>query len=139
MIECQSDSEDAMRRWSTWFHWRKEAIFDVYNILLGAFLAVSPWLFAYARGVMRTDAWLSSAVLIVLSVAAIIAFAEWEEWLNIGIGLWMIVSPWVLGFPHTHAMHISIAVGILVSYLAALELCLIHMRYSPSLPTTRQR
>jgi SPW repeat-containing protein len=136
------NEEDATMAWVRqlkWYHWRELAVLDVYNAMLGAFLAVSPWLFAYTQGVMRTDAWITSAALIVLSLAAVVAFAEWEEWLNIGIGLWLIVSPWVLGFPRSHAMHISVAVGILVSYLAALELCLHHMRYSASLPGRRGR
>ncbi len=123
-------SEAAMSAWLKRFNWRQEAILDVYNLMLAAFLAVSPWLFAYSRGTMRTDAWLSSAVLLVLSLAAIVAFAAWVEWASIVVGAWMIVSPSVLGFQHTPAMHISIAVGILVAYLAAIELCLIHVRGS---------
>lgn len=126
---------------STWLkkvNWRREAILDVYNLMLAVFLAASPWLFAYRQGVMRTDAWLSAAVLLALSVAAIVAFARWEEWANIAIGAWMIVSPWVLGFAHTHAMHISIAVGILVAYLAGIELCLIHI-HGPQSSATKSR
>ena len=128
-----------MLRRLTCFNWRSEAILDVYNLMLAVFLAVSPWLFAYRQGVMRTDAWLSSAVLLLLSVAAIVAFARWEEWANIAVGVWMIVSPWVLGFAHTHAMHISIAVGILVAYLAAIELCLIHIHGSSPTATHSHR
>jgi hypothetical protein len=40
----------------------------------------------------------------------------------------MIVSPWLLGFAHTRAMHIGIGVGCVVIYLAGLELLLIHDR-----------
>ncbi len=114
------------------FRWREAAILDVYNLLLGAFLAVSPWLFAYSRGIVRADAWLGGAVIVVLSIAAIVAFAEWEDWINLAIGLWMIASPWVLGFQHTSAMHVSIAIGILVAYLAAVELGVVHVHYSAS-------
>jgi hypothetical protein len=126
-----------MAKGLTRFHWREESILDLYNLLLGVFLAASPWLFAYARGIVRTEAWLTSAVLIAVSLAAIVAFAQWEEWINVGIGLWLILSPWILGFPHTHAMHISIGVGILVTYLAGLKLCIVHTHYSPSEPGLR--
>jgi len=44
--------------------WRSEAILDVYNLVLGVFLFVSPWLFAYAGSVDRLDAWLTSSVLV---------------------------------------------------------------------------
>ncbi len=115
------------------FRWREAAILDIYNLLLGAFLAVSPWLFAYSRGIVRADAWFGGAAIVVLSIAAIVAFAEWEEWVNLAIGLWMIASPWILGFQHTSAMHVSIAVGLLVAYLAAVELGVVHARYSASM------
>jgi SPW repeat len=111
--------------------WRDAAILDIYNLLLGGFLAVSPWLFAYSRGIVRADAWIGGAIIVALSMAAIVAFAEWEEWFNLAIGLWLIASPWVLGFQHTVAMHVSIAVGVLVAYLAAVEIGVVHARYSP--------
>ena len=112
--------------------WRSEAVLDLYNLVLGAFLFVSPWLFAYAGGIGGVDAWLTGAVLVVISIAAVVAFAEWEEWISLALGLWMIVSPWLLGFAHTRAMHIGIGVGCVVVYLAGLELLLIHDRPSHS-------
>ena len=36
------------------------------------------------------------------------------------------LSPWVLGFTHTSAMHFSIAIGAAVAFLAALELWLMY-------------
>jgi hypothetical protein len=137
--ECENGKDIAMLTRLTRLNWRGEAILDVYNLMLALFLAASPWLFAYRQGVMRTDAWLSSAVVLLLSIAAIVAFARWEEWANIAVGVWMIVSPWVLGFQHTHAMHISIAVGVLVAYLAAIELCLIHMHGKSTTARQSQR
>ena len=60
------------------------------------------------------------------SIAAIIAFSNWEEWLNLLLGLWLIGSPWVLGFAHTRAMHVSIGLGAMVAFIAALELWLVN-------------
>jgi hypothetical protein len=68
----------------------------------------------------------SGAAIAILSLAAIIAFSKWEEWINLLLGFWLIVSPWVLGFPHTSAMHFSIAAGAAVAFLAALELWLVY-------------
>jgi hypothetical protein len=59
-----------------------------------------------------------------LSVAAIAAFAQWEEWLNLLLGLWVLASPWVLGFQGTTAGTVHIVVGILVAALAAAEMWL---------------
>ena len=114
---------------------RRESILDVYNLVLGLFLVLSPWLFAYVRRTASTDIWVSGALIILVSIAAIIAFSQWDEWINLGLGIWLIVSPWVLGFTHTKAMHVSIAVGVAVAYLALLELWLVH--YSePHSPTS---
>ena len=56
----------------------------------------------------RLDLWASGAAIAAISIAAIVAFSKWEEWLNLLLGLWLIGSPWVLGFTHTRAMHVSI-------------------------------
>jgi hypothetical protein len=105
---------------------RRESILDVYNLVLGLFLVLSPWLFAYVRRTASTDIWVSGALIVLVSIAAIIAFSRWDEWINLALGIWLIVSPWVLGFTHTKAMYVSIAVGSAVAYLALLELWLVH-------------
>jgi hypothetical protein len=102
---------------------------DFYEIAFGLFLFVSPWLFAYASEKARIEVWASGAVIAVISIAAIMAFSDWEEWINVLLGLWLIASPWVLGFVHTRAMHVCILIGILVASFAALELWLVH--YEP--------
>jgi SPW repeat len=61
-----------------------------------------------------------------LSLAAVVAFSSWEEWANLLVGIWLIISPWMLGFAHTSAMHFSIGVGAAVTFLAALELWLVY-------------
>ena len=57
-----------------------------------------------------------------MSAAAILAFREWEEWVSLLAGLWMIISPFLLGFAHTPAMHVNIGIGCAVMFLAGLEL-----------------
>ncbi len=105
---------------------RREVVFDAYNLAIGAFLFVSPWLLGFTRENARLDTWAVGAALVVLSLAAIVLFAEWEEWLSLLLACWLIVSPWVLGFAHTKAMHWAIGIGIVSLYLSALELWMIH-------------
>ncbi len=112
--------------------WRRETILDLYNLVLATFLFLAPWLFAYAHGVARADDWISSAILVASSLAAMLAFAEWEEWASLILGLWVMASPWLLGFAHTRAMAINVGVGLLITYLSALELWLLH--YDPAAP-----
>jgi SPW repeat len=112
---------------------RRIAALDCYTGAFGLFLFVSPWLFAYVSEKARVDIWTSGAAIVAISIAAIVAFSDWEEWTNLLLGLWLIVSPWALGFAHTRAMHVTIFIGVLVAFFAALELWLLHFEpdYGP--------
>jgi SPW repeat len=105
---------------------RREAVLDVYTLLCGLFLLAAPWLFGFVRPSGRLDAQLVGLAVAGLSAAAIFLFAKWEEWLKLGLGVWLIVAPWVLGFVHTSAMHVSIGVGVIVTFLAVIELWIVH-------------
>jgi SPW repeat len=104
--------------------WHAESVLDLYNLLLATILFAAPWFFAHASRAAVVDLRLSSAAIVILSLAAIIAFSTWEEWVNLLLGLWLVVSPWLLGFAHTRAMHYSIGIGAAVAFLAALDLWL---------------
>jgi len=106
--------------------WRAESILDLYNLVLAMLLFVSPWFFAHRNATAVIDLRASSAAIAIISLAAMFAVAYWEEWTNLLAGAWLIVSPWVLGFTHTSAMHFSIAVGAAVAFLATLELWLMY-------------
>ena len=105
---------------------RHDSILDLYNLVLALFVFVSPWLFAYVSRPARFDLWVTGIVLAVLSLAAIVAFAEWEEWLSLLLALWLVAAPWVVGFAHTTAMHVSVTAGIIIAFLASLDLWLEH-------------
>ena len=103
--------------------WTNARLCDVANLILGAFLFFSPWIFGYAGSTAAENANIVGIVIAVLAIAALAAFAIWEEWLNLIVGLWTLVSPWVLGFNGTtKAMAVSVVVGILVAILAAVEI-----------------
>ena len=106
--------------------WRQESVLDLYILLLAIFLFVSPWFLARASGTAVVDLRASGAAIALLSLAAIFAYASWQEWTNLLLGIWLIVSPWLLGFAHTRAMHYSIGVGVTVAFFSALELWLLH-------------
>jgi multisubunit Na+/H+ antiporter MnhB subunit len=105
---------------------RREAVLDIYNAVLGAFLFISPWLFAYSYEPARAGAFAAGAVLALVSLLAIAAFREWEERVNLAIGCWILASPFVLEFPHRSAMHVAVGVGAAVVFLALLELFVVH-------------
>ena len=109
---------------------RQHPILEIYQLLLAAFLFVSPWLFAFAHGTLRIDTWICAGIVAAVSAVALVAFREWEEWTACVLGVWIAMSPCVFGFQHTVAMFINLSVGILIAYLALLELWLI--RYGSS-------
>ncbi|GLR88937.1 SPW repeat protein [Bradyrhizobium iriomotense] len=102
----------------------RETVPDLYNLFLAAVLFLSPWLFRLTNEPGKVDLWISGIIIGLVSLAAVIAYRDWEEWLNVLMGVWLIASPWLLGFPHTRAMHISIGVGVVVVLLALFDLFL---------------
>ena len=102
--------------------WTNAKLCDVGNLILGGILFFSPWLFSFAAGAQTQNAVIAGVVIAVLSIAALAAFAVWEEWLNLIVGLWLIISPWVLKFQDTTAMRVDVAIGIVVAVLAAVEI-----------------
>ena len=101
--------------------WNNAKVCDVANLILGLFLALSPWFVDYS-GSPAQNAVISGVVIAILSIAALAAFAQWEEWLNLLLGLWVLISPWALGFRGTPAATVHIVVGILVAALAIIEM-----------------
>jgi hypothetical protein len=108
--------------------WSNTKLCDVANLILGAVLLSAPWLYAFPPGAASQNAMVTGLVIVVLSIASLAAFAIWEEWLNLIVGLWAIVSPWVLGFQGTVAMNVHLVIGGIVAVLAAIELYIMHRR-----------
>jgi SPW repeat len=102
--------------------YRAAALIDVTNLLLGMLLFFAPWMFDFVSTLASENAWLSGALISLLATTAIIAFDAREQRLNLLVGLWVVVSPWLLGF---HAeMHIHFIVGLLLVALVLFELWL---------------
>jgi hypothetical protein len=103
-------------------NWTNAKLCDVANLILGAILFFSPWIFGFEAGRASENAIIAGIVIAALAIAALTAFAVWEEWLNLIVGLWTLVSPWVLHFQGTQAMTVHVVIGAVVAILAALEL-----------------
>lgn len=110
-------------------YWRKEAAFDVINFVAAAFLFLSPWIFGFASVAEASrNAWICGLAIGIPSLAAVFAYAEWEGWVSLVLGLWLIVSPWILGFHHTmtSAMRVDVVVGITVAVFSVGALFIRH-------------
>jgi hypothetical protein len=117
-------------------NWTNAKWCDVANLILGAVLFFSPWIFGFDAGKASENATIAGIAIAVLAIAALAAFAVWEEWLNLIVGLWVLVSPWLLGFQGTTAMTVHVVIGAAVAILAAVELWLLS-QIPPRLTTNR--
>jgi SPW repeat len=92
------------------------------NLLLGVWLFISPWALNYAAG-MPIAAWnatILGAAIVVLAAVAMYMPRVWEERINMALGVWMIISPWVLRFAtEKNLMMNAVIIGVLVTGLAA--------------------
>lgn len=115
--------------------WRKDSYIDVINFLLGVALFISPWVIGITGGTIARTAWISGILIVIAALLALFAFAEWEEWANLILGLWVLISPWVVGFASTSsaATKTNVVIGIIVAVLSAWELWRIHSSTPPPL------
>ena len=118
---------------------------DWVMLALGAWLFLSPWILGFTVGVpvegaeaaaagftaAAWNAWILGVVIAALALWAALKFAEWHDWANGVLGVWLVVSPWILGFAAlTTAVWNHVVVGLLIVALAARELW--DVRHQPS-------
>jgi hypothetical protein len=101
--------------------WSNVRLCDGVNLILSGVLFFSPWLFDLPSGAQWQTASIVGIIIAVLSIAALAAFAVWEEWFILIAGIGLIVSPWLLGFQNSDAMMIDVVIGVVVALLAAFE------------------
>jgi hypothetical protein len=102
---------------------------DWLDLGLGVVVFLSPWALGYAGSDQpgaagaSWSAWLTGPVIAATSLASLIRFDDWAEWVNVLLGVWLIVAAWVLGFTGIATATAShIILGALVAALAAWEL-----------------
>lgn len=91
------------------------------NVLAGIWLIIAPFVLGYTLSTPTTnDIWVG----IVVGVLALIRVftpmrAMWLSWVNIVLGIWVIISPFVLGYSYyATARWNDIILGIIVAVLA---------------------
>jgi hypothetical protein len=118
-------SKGANNHFPVVIRWRKEAILDIYKLVFGLLLLLSPWLFAFSYQPARIDSWTTGLLVVVIALATLAAYDDREELLMMLVGVWVLVSPWVFHYPHGVATKIHVGIGLVIAYLAALELFLV--------------
>ena len=100
------------RHWQDWASWG-----------LALWLLISPWAVDFSFEAPATrDAVIVGALLLALEVVTLSAFRRWEEWANVLIGAWLVLSPFILPVASGGARVNFILVGGVVMVLALYEL-----------------
>jgi SPW repeat len=90
---------------------------DWVNLFLGLWLFFTPFFgFGLMTGAPAYNGYIFGAMIASLSILALARPQAWEEWINLVIGLWLIVAPFVLfGYlAGSVMMWNSIVIGLLV-------------------------
>ena len=92
-------------------HWQ-----DVVNAVLGIWLMFSPWVLNYSTEQTATvNAFVIGMALLATALGAVFLPAQWEEWTEVGLGIWLAVSPWALAFSAERAATIcAVVTGLAV-------------------------
>ena len=102
---------------------------DWINLVCGVLLFISPWALGFAGDLMAArTAWVGGIVIFVMAIAALVQFAEWEEWVDAHRRPgWSSISPWVLGFAAVHhALVACVVLGIIVALSSISEIWAVH-------------
>jgi len=92
------------------------------DVLAGIWLLISPWCvgFSAVSGATSNDVIFG----IIIGILALVRFfnnaaSPAVSWINAILGIWVLISPWVLGFGHVQAFWVNnLITGIVVIVLA---------------------
>jgi uncharacterized membrane protein HdeD (DUF308 family) len=101
---------------------------DWINLVCAVLLFISPWALGFSGDLTAARAaWVGGIIIFVMAVAALVQFAEWEEWVSLIVGILVLISPGVLGFAAVHAALWScVVLGIIVALAAISEIWVVH-------------
>ena len=97
---------------------------DWVNLLLGLWMLVSTRIIGRDAGsVAIVTYYVVGVALAAFAIAALTAFRIWEEWVNLILGTWLLVSSWFLGFRAMSAIGLNtLLIAIFVVVCSGLAL-----------------
>ena len=100
---------------------------DIVNLACGVLLFASPWTLGFATDVLAArTAWVGGFVIAVMAIAALVQFAEWEEWVTLVVGVLVAISPWILGFAGEQAaLWACVIFGLVVAAASVSEIWIV--------------
>jgi hypothetical protein len=103
-------------------NWTRKAFIDLTKVACATVFVVAPWTFGFGSAA-TWNACLSGGAIAISALVALAHEAEWERVTSLGLGLWVVLSPSVIGFVQDEiATVIHLLVGLAVTTLAATTL-----------------
>lgn len=89
------------------------------NVLAGIWLIIAPFILHYNSAGNKWQEIIFGIIVAILGLVRFVApHISWPSWINLLIGLWMIISPWTIANTTTSARWNEVIVGIIVAVLA---------------------
>ena len=90
------------------------------NVIFGIWLIASPFLLGFGGTNLSRNNVVFGIIIAVLSLLEVSMPSEsaWAGWLNAVFGMWILISPFVLGFTGMSALWNGIFAGIIIAVLA---------------------
>ncbi len=94
---------------------------DWVSLVLGIWLFFSPWILSFYSA-MPAASWnffVLGVAFVVFAAFGLNLRTLWEEWVNLVLGIWMIISPWVLQYnANSAARDDAVIIGVIVAVMA---------------------
>ena len=94
---------------------------SVIALLAGIWLFISPWIYGMYGAANAWNSWIIGAVIVTLSSFRLgyPMNTQWISWINVLLGIWMFISPWVYGYTVSQGRFTnSLCVGVIVFFAA---------------------
>jgi hypothetical protein len=113
----------------------KTTFIDGGKLVCGAFLTAAPWVFDFESGAAaRWNAYLSGCAIVAANLALFAREAECRQEISLGLGLWVLLSPSIVGFVQDGAATlVHLFIGFAVAALAAMTLVMDRAKPAKSL------
>lgn len=104
-----SDRTETPASWTSWL-----------VAILGIWLIISPWVVGFAgQEAAFWNTLITGIVILLVALGAARSASSSTSWLNVALGIWLIVSPWVVGYSFLEAATANdVVLGVIVGLLA---------------------
>lgn len=98
------------------------------NFFVGIWVFFIPWqvgshFISEETVVIRLNFWVVGALVTCISALALYNIKIWEEWINLFAGVWLFLSPWVLGYSQENVfVWNAIIAGIVIALLSGMAI-----------------